>query len=437
MYYRLALAALLVFSSVAASAQTLSESIKQDYDDHLWPLFDHFHRNPELPLAETQTALRMATELSRLEFDVHEGVGGTGVVAIMQNGDGPSVMMRADMDGLPIEERSGLPNESRARQVDPVTGQELPVMHACGHDMHMTSLVGTARQMVARKDEWRGTLMLIAQPAEERGMGARMMREDDVWERFGKPDYALALHVDANSVAGMVNVVEAPYAGVDSVDIVVHGVGGHGAAPHQTKDPIVIASQIVVALQTLVSRELAPRHAGVVTVGSFHAGTKHNIIPETAHLQLTVRNTSVETRELLLNGIRRIAINTARAAGIPEDKLPEVTVANESVPPTINDKELLSRLRDVWLQGMGADAVEQSEPSGMLGEDFPYFTQDPTIPSVYFSIGGTPVEDLERAAAGGPPVASHHSPLFKIAPEPSVRAGVEATVLALLDLMAP
>ena len=437
MLYRLALSAFLVFSSVAASAQTLSESIKLDYDDYLWPLYDHFHRNPELPLAETETALRMATELSRLEFDVHEGIGGTGVVAIMKNGAGPTVMMRADMDGLPVKERSGLPNESKATQQDPVTGETFPVMHACGHDMHMTSLIGTARQMASRKNEWQGTLMLIAQPAEERGMGARMMREDDIWGRFGQPDYALALHVDANSVAGMVNVVESPYAGVDSVDIIVHGIGGHGAYPHQTKDPIVIASQVVVALQTLVSRELPPRHAGVVTVGAFHAGTKHNIIPETAHLQLTVRNTSTETRELLLNGIRRIAINTARAAGIPEDKLPEVTVGNETVPPTINDPALISRLRQVWLAGMGEAALEAKEQQGMGGEDFPYFTQDPTIPSVYFSIGGTPAEDFERAAAGGPPVASHHSPLFKIAPEPSIRAGVEATVLALTELMAP
>jgi hippurate hydrolase len=346
-------------------------------------------------------------------------------------------MMRADMDGLPVEERSGLPNESIVTQQDPVTGETFPVMHACGHDMHMTSLIGTARQMAARRNEWQGTLMLIAQPAEERGMGARMMREDDIWGRFGQPDYALALHVDANSVAGKVNVVESPYAGVDSVDIVVHGIGGHGAYPHQTKDPIVIASQIVVALQTLVSRELPPRHAGVVTVGAFHAGTKHNIIPETAHLQLTVRNTSIETRELLLNGIRRIAINTARAAGMPEDKLPEVTVGNETVPPTLNDPALISRLRQVWLAGMGEDAVEAKEQQGMGGEDFPYFTQDPTISSVYFSIGGTPAEDFERAAAGGPPVASHHSPLFKIAPEPSIRAGVEATVLALTELMAP
>lgn len=428
------LSALLIFVA-AAHASELSDSIKADYDDHLADLIDHLHRNPELSLAEFRTAERMASELRDAGYDVTEQVGGTGVVAILENGAGPLVMMRADMDGLPVEEKTGLPNESKVQQRDPVTGVVGPVMHACGHDMHMTSLVGSARQMAARRDQWSGTLMFVLQPAEERGLGAKAMRADKIWERFGKPDYVLGLHVKIKDVAGIINVNPAPYAGVDSVDIVIHGVGGHGAYPHQTKDPIVIGSQIVLALQTLVARELAPRTPGVVTVGAFHAGAKHNIISDQAHLKLTVRNTSPETRETLLSGIKRIAENIGRAAGLPEDKLPEVTVGNESVPPLINNARLMARLKTAWIESMGEDAVISDQEAGMGGEDFPYFMVDPDIPGVYWDIGGTAQEDFDRAAAGGPPVAGHHSPLFKIAPEPSVLGGVESTVVALLELM--
>jgi hippurate hydrolase len=345
-------------------------------------------------------------------------------------------MMRADMDGLPVEEKSGLPNSSKATQEDPITGNVVPVMHACGHDVHITSLVGTARQMAARKDEWSGTLMLIVQPAEERVLGARAMRDDDIWGRFGQPDYALAFHVGAGSPAGKIDAPEgAAYAGADTVDIIIHGVGAHGASPHRGKDPVLIGSQIVVALQTLVARELAPHAPGVVTVGSFHSGTKHNIISDSAHLQLTVRNTNEETRKILLEGIERIAVNIGRMAGLPEDKLPEVIVSAESVPPTTNDVVLARRLKMAWSEAMGDDALHEQPPEGMGAEDFPFFTVDPDITSVYWGIGGTPQEDLDAEEAGGPMVASHHSPLFKIAPEPSVRAGVESTVVALLELM--
>lgn len=278
--------------------------------------------------------------------------------------------------------------------------------------------------------------MLIVQPAEERVLGARAMRDDKLWERFGTPDYALAFHVGAGSPAGKIDAPEGPsYAGADTVDIIVHGVGAHGASPHRGKDPVLIGSQIVVALQTLVARELAPRSPGVVTVGSFHSGTKHNIISDRAHLQLTVRNTNEETRKILLEGIERIAINVGRAAGLPEDKLPEVIVSNEFVPPTVNDVQLARRLKIAWEEAMGADALYEEPPQGMGAEDFPFFTVDPNITSVYWGIGGTPQADLDAEKAGGPMVASHHSPLFKIAPEPSVRAGVESTVVALLELM--
>jgi len=414
---------LAILFSVSALGGELGDSVKADYDGYLASLFDHFHRNPELSTVENETARRMALELSLAGFDVTEGVGGTGVVAIMKNGEGPLVMMRADMD-------------SRAQQKSPITGNRVYVMHACGHDVHITSMVGTARHMAAHKDEWKGTLMLVVQPAEERVLGAQAMRDDDIWGRFGTPDYALAFHVSSSDVAGVINVSEgSPYAGADTVDIIIHGVGAHGAAPHRGKDPIVLGSQIVLALQTLVARELSPRESGVVTVGSFHSGTKHNIISDRAHLQLTVRNTNPETREILLNGIKRIAENMGRVAGLPEDMLPEVIISNESVPPTTNNAGLARRLKQAWSENMGDGAVVDIPTKGMGAEDFPFFTVDPNIMSVYWAIGGTPQEAFDVEEAGGEAVPSHHSPLFKISPEPSVTAGVESTIVALMELM--
>jgi len=436
--FRTLLPALLVASmgvSTVSFADDLSEAIQSDYDAYLGELFDHFHRNPELSFLEKATAARLAEEFREVGFEVTEGVGGTGVVAILTNGEGPLVMMRADMDGLPVEEKSGLPNASVAKQVD-WDGNEVFVMHACGHDVHITSLVGTARAMAARRDQWSGTLMLIAQPAEERVAGAKDMMEDNLWDRFGQPDYAMAFHVSSELPTGKLGVTkESPYSGADTVDIIVHGVGAHGASPHRGVDPVVLGSQIVLALQTVVSRELPPREAGVITVGSFHAGTKHNIISDRAHLQLTVRNDSMETRELLLDGIRRVAENMGRVAGLPEDKLPEVIVSDESVPPTINDGELTGRLMALWGDRFGQEVFHTAKRKGMGAEDFPFFTTDPYIPSTYFAVGGTPQADFDREAAGGAPVPSHHSPLFKITPRPAVTLGTEATVVALMDLL--
>ncbi len=435
------LLALVISSSIAFSATTLADTsltrdIKRDYQNHLGPLFKHFHANPELSTVENKTAARMAKELASAGFEVTTGVGGTGVVAIMKNGDGPLVSMRADMDGLPVEEKSGLDYASTAKQVDPITGNEVYVMHACGHDVHITSLVGTARRMQAMKDQWSGTLMLIVQPAEERVLGAKAMMEDGLYKRFGTPDFGLTFHVSSGIEAGKIGVTDgSPFAGADTVDITIHGVGAHGASPHAGKDPIVLGAQIVMALQTLVARELPPRDPGVVTVGSFHSGTKHNIISDKAVLQLTVRNTSLETRKTLLDGIKRIAENMGRVAGLPDDKLPEVVVSEESVPPTINDAPLAQRLRAVWSDKMGKEILSEKPNKGMGAEDYPFFTTDPYIPSVYFAIGGTPETDFEAAAKGGAPIPSHHSPLFKITPEPAVRSGVEATVLAMMELM--
>jgi amidohydrolase len=414
----------------------LAQDVKKDYDSYLRPLFEHFHKNPELSHLETQTAKRLATELRAAGFQVTEGVGNTGVVAIMKNGAGPLVMMRADMDGLPVEEKSGLPYASKATQKD-WDGNLVSVMHACGHDVHITSLVGTARQMAKRKSEWSGTLMLVGQPAEERVGGAKGMMQDGIWRRFGQPDFALALHVSAEIEAGKLVAVEgSPYSGVDSIDIVVPGVGAHGASPHRGKDPVVIASQIVLALQTIVSREIAPKEPAVITVGSFHAGTKHNIISDEARLQVTVRNDSWETREYLMAAIERVAINIGRAAGLPDDNLPRVTISDEPTPPTVNDIALTQRLKANWRAKLGDDIFDQHyRRLGMGAEDFPFFTTEPYIPSVYFQVGGTPKADFEREKSGGAPVPSHHSPLFKIAPQPAVTIGVEATVLALVELL--
>lgn len=428
--------AFLASLSTPVNANDLAASIKADYQNRLGAMFRDFHINPELSTAEFRTAEKLAKALRSSGFKVTEGVGGTGVVALLENGPGPLVMMRGDIDGLPLKEKSGLEYASNAMQKDPITGNRVSVMHACGHDVHITSLIGTAKQMAERLDQWSGTLMLIGQPAEERLMGARIMMEDNLWERFGTPDYALAFHVSAGLPAGLVNVQEgAPFAGADTVDIIVHGVGAHGASPHAGKDPVLLGSQIVVALQTLVARELPPRQAGVVTVGSFHAGTKHNIISDRAHLQLTVRNTNLKTRDTLLDGIERIALNLGRAAGLPEDKLPEVIVSPETTPPTINNDELVRRLKKVWQRELGGNNVVSIRSQGMGAEDFPYFTTDPAIASVYFSVGGTSLLDLAAAKAGGPAIPSHHSPLFKIEPQPAVISGVHTTVTALFDLM--
>ena len=424
----------LVFPNIA-SANELSEDVKTDYDNYLASLWDHFHRNPELSTVEVKTAARMAQELRAVGFDVTEGIGGTGVVAILKNGDGPMVMMRADMDGLPIKEKTGLPNASRATQLDPSTNEIVPVMHACGHDVHITSLVGTARQMTRRKDEWAGTLMLLVQPAEERLKGAKAMREDNIWGRFGEPDYALAFHVATGNPAGKIKAPEGPtYAGSSSVDIIVHGVGGHGASPHHAKDPVLIGSQIVVALQTLVARELTPRSPGVVSIGTFHSGSKRNIISDRAHLELTVRYQDNETRELLLNGIERIALNVGRTAGLAEDNLPEVVVL-DGVPPTHNDVELTRRLKAAWNESLAKGTVFEQPQTGMGAEDYPYLVVDTDIKSVYWTVGGTPQADLDAHKAGGPRPPGHHSPTFWVAPEPSVRAGVESSVTAMMELL--
>ena len=433
--------ALLLLAAAAMSAPALAApdfapAVKADYDGRLKALFLDFHRNPELSFKENRTAAIMARELRSVAgMAVTEKIGGTGVVGVMRNGPGPVVLLRADMDGLPLEEKTGLPYASKARQTG-VDGLESAVMHACGHDVHITSLVGTARRLAAMKDRWSGTVLFIVQPAEERVGGARAMIEDGLYTRFPKPEYALAFHVSSNLETGKVSASELlQYSSADSVDITVHGVGAHGASPHAGKDPVYIGSQIVVALQGIISREREPLKPGVITVGAFHAGTKHNIISDRADLQVTVRANDEATRAQLISAIKRVAEGIGRANGLPDDKLPVVKVS-EGTPTTNNDPGLARRLNAALARDLGAPAIEPFVQSGMGAEDFAYFVEPKHgVKGYYFAVGGTPKAAFQAARAGGPPVPSHHSPLFKIDPEPSIRLGTEAMTVAVLDLL--
>ncbi len=427
---------LLPSTSLAADGSALRDTIVADYQNELGQLFLHFHRNPELSFREEKTAARLANELRRSGVTVTEHVGGTGIVGLMINGEGPLVLVRADMDGLPVKEDTGLDYASTVTQVD-ITGEEVPVMHACGHDTHMTSMVGTARLLAAIKDRWRGTVMFVGQPAEERIGGARAMLEDGLYERFGVPDYALAFHASAGSPAGKLLVQPGLIAASsDSVDITVYGIGAHGASPHRGKDPIYIASQLVIALQGIVSREVNPLQPAVVTVGSMHGGFKHNIIPAEVKLQLTVRAHNVETRDQLLDAIVRIAEGVGRTAGLPEDLLPKVDLSVESTPPTINDPQLTERVRDALVRALGEDAFYEKEPEGMGAEDFAYFVMtEHEVPGTYFSVGGTLQAEIDAEESGGPPLPSHHSPFFRIEPEPVIVSATEAMTLAVLELL--
>ena len=425
----LIIALALLFQS-AQAAEYLRESIASDYDENLEEMYLHFHRNPELSNLESETAKRLASEIRALGYEVTEGVGGTGIVAVLKNGPGPTVMIRADMDGLPVKEQSGLEYASTATQVDEA-GIEQPTMHACGHDVHITALVGTARQMAQRSEDWSGTLVLIGQPAEERISGARAMMQDGLYERFPKPDYALAFHVSADGPSGKVTIpLDVVASSSDSVDMIVHGVGAHGAAPHRGIDPVLVASQIVVSLQSIVSRSIAPLSAGVITVGAIHGGTKHNIIGNRVEMQLTVRSDDPAVRLQLLDGIDRVARGVAISLGVPENRMPEVIRSPvETTPPTVNDPETASRLLSAVSEQMGEEFLYEEPREGMGAEDFAYFVQPELgVKGVYFVVGGTPESELDSAP-------SHHSPFFKVEPEPSIKSGVEATVISALTLM--
>jgi len=395
-------------------------------------LYQHLHSNPELSLLEVTTAARLAEEMKKIGFEVTEKVGGTGVVCVLKNGPGPVVLLRTDMDALPITEQTGVPYASKVRMKDRL-GVEVGVMHACGHDVHMTSWVGTARVMAALKEKWSGTLVFIAQPAEEIGAGARLMLADGLYKRFPKPDYAIALHSDPLQPAGVVSFTEGlTLANADTVDLLVKGKGGHGAAPHATIDPIVLSARIILDLQTIVSRETNPLDPVVVTVGSIHGGTKHNIIPNDVKMQLTVRTTKTETRDRVLKAIDRIAKAAAVGAQAPE---PVMTVnLDEYTPATLNDVALTRRTGDVFKQVLG-EANVKSRPPMMGAEDFGRYAQGDVPIFIYF-LGSIPKEKYEASLkADGPKLPGMHTDSYAPLPEPSLRTGVRTECLALLNLL--
>lgn len=425
---------MLIGSNAPVYADEISKQIESQLPQ-LMDLYEDLHAHPELSGFEVKTAAKLAKRAKALGFEVTENVGGTGVVAVYKNGPGPVVMIRADMDGLPVIEQTGLPFASKERATTE-DGIESGVMHACGHDTHMTSWVGTASALVSLKDTWSGTLVMILQPAEERGKGARDMLNDGLYERFPKPDYALAFHDSAGLPAGTIGLTPGfALANVDSVDIIVKGRGGHGAYPHTTKDPIVLASRIVGSLQTLVSRELDPQDAAVVTVGSFHAGAKHNIISDEAKLLLTIRSYSDETRQALLDGIARIAKGEAIAAGLPEDLMPVVKLKDEYTPATYNTKELSEELLALFTKQFGQDRVIKSPPV-MGGEDFGrFYRADKSIQSVIFWVGGVPHDSWEKSQKGEASLPSLHSPFWAPEAKTVINTASQALTNAAINIM--
>lgn len=447
-----ALTALIIAGPVTAG---LKEDVATDYP-YVEALYKHFHENPELSFREVESSKRVAAELEGLGFNVTTGVGdawvkakareitgealpgvgGYGVVAVMKNGEGPVLMIRADMDALPLEEKTGVPYSSKVRAKD-YAGQDAPVMHACAHDSHMAIMIGAARRLAAMKDQWKGTLVMIGQPAEEIGLGALAMLNDKLYTKFPKPDYVVALHTNGRDPAGTIAYTSGyALANVDSVDITVKGVGAHGSTPHLGKDPIVISAEIINALQTLVSRELDAQEAGVVTVGSIQAGYKHNIIPDEAHLMITVRSYSDEVRKQLLDGIKRIARAQALSAGLPESLMPVVEIEADFTPSTYNDPELTDRTMKAVAAALGEDRVHTT-PAVMGGEDFSQFgrTKD-DIPTVIFWVGGADPKAVAAAKAGKSPwPPSNHSPQFAPVPGPTLKTGVEGLTAAAMELL--
>jgi len=432
-----ALAMAMLMATTPATAAPLADAIRADMPQ-LIALYRDLHANPELSMEEQRTPAKLAAEMRKLGFAVTEKVGKTGVVAVMKNGPGPVLMLRADMDGLPVVEQTGLPFASKVRAVAR-SGVETGVMHACGHDTHMSAFIGAARRLAAMKGQWAGTLVMILQPGEETGEGAKAMLDDGLYARFPKPSHVLAFHDAAALPAGVIGVTPGyALANVDSVDITVKGVGGHGAYPHTTRDPIVLASRIVTALQTLVSRENNPLDPAVVTVGSFQAGAKHNIVPDEARLQLTVRSYKPEVRKLLLDGIRRIVRGEAIAAGIPDDRMPIVAIRDKEFTPATFNSEGFARTALNRFQQHFGPARAIATPAVMGGEDFGRFRlADESIESLIFWVGGT--SKAKWDAAGGDPqkLPSLHSPYWAPDAEAVIATAVEALTITSLDVLGP
>jgi hippurate hydrolase len=399
--------------------------------DRLMALYKHLHSNPELSYMEENTAARLAKELRELGFEVSVKIGGHGIVGILKNGEGPTILVRTDMDALPVVEKTGVPYASRVRTVNRFHN-DVGVMHACGHDMHMTCAIGVASVLTKMKDRWKGTLIILCQPAEEVGAGARMMLSDGLFKRFPKPDYCLALHCDGNHPHGHIAFTEGlALANVDSVDITVKGKGGHGAAPQSTIDPVVIAARIVLDLQTIVSREITPTDPAVVTVGSIHGGTKHNVIPNEVKMQITVRTTKDEVRDHVLKAIKRIAKAAAEAARAPE---PDVKIdLDEFTPALLNDKNLTRKTTALFRDLLGDDKVHERPPV-MGGEDFGRYGREGIPIFLYFLGTISPERYAESKKEGGKPLPSLHSDLFYPIPKPTIETGVLTMCMAVLNL---
>jgi amidohydrolase len=441
MRWMLAAITVLTAGLPAAAQSDLDQKIDSNIADWVGT-YKHLHSNPELSTQEKETSALVASTLKKLGYEVTDHFGqyedpklvAYGVVAVLKNGPGPTVYVRTEMDALPVRENTGLPYASKVtvkRATD-----EVGAMHACGHDLHMTVFLGTAKMLVEEKSQWSGTVVLIGQPAEETVGGAAAMLHAGLFQKFPKPDYVVAFHDHYAIPAGQVAWHEGPMlAGADSVDITIRGFGGHGAAPQTTKDPIVIASELVVFLQTIVSREEDPLQPTVVTVGSFHAGTKHNIIPDEAHLQLTVRTMTPEQRAKTLAAITQAANGIAAAAGVPADHAPIITFSKDGVPATINDPALTRRMATAMERELGKQNVIPGQPV-MASEDFSlYALSDPKPPISIFWLGAVDPAKIKDAQERGTRLPSLHSSEFAPLPEPAIRTGVRAMTSAVMDLL--
>lgn len=423
--------AMMVLASCAAA--TPAADIRAEVDTiypQMQALYRDLHQNPELSSQETKTAAKLAAGLRTLGFEVTTGVGGTGFVGVLKNGAGPTVMLRTELDALPVTEATGLPFASKVRVKD-ATGAEVSVMHACGHDLHLSAWMGAATLMARDKSRWRGTLVLVGQPAEELGVGAKAMMAAGVLTKFPRPDFALAIHDDSRRPAGEVGYLAGPImTNVDYMDITVHGRGGHGARPETTIDPVVIASRIVVTLQTIVARENSPFDPAVVTVGSIHGGTKHNIIPDEVKLQLTIRSFTNEVREKLVAAVERIAGAEALAANAP--RAPTIT-RQKTAEALVNDPALTSRVGAALTRQLGADQVREAQRE-MIGEDFTEWHLA-GVPSLTLRVGTVERGKFDAALKGGAPLPSLHSATFAPEVEPSLKAAIAAEVVALRELL--
>ncbi|PAW68394.1 MAG: hypothetical protein B9S34_02545 [Opitutia bacterium Tous-C1TDCM] len=432
----------LVFAAPAPAARAASGEVREAVQARvaaefasLEAIYKQLHANPELAFQEFETAALLAKELRALGIEVTEKVGNTGVVGVLKNGDGPTVLLRADMDGLPVKELVDLPWASKAVKKD-LAGKEVPTMHACGHDLHVTGLIGAARTLVALKERWRGTIVFVGQPAEEIVSGARAMLTDGLYTRFPRPDFALGLHVFSHFPAGLVGYTEGPaYASSWAVDVVVRGVGGHGSAPHTTKDPVVLAAQIVLGLQTIVSREIQPGVPAVVTVGSIHGGTKRNIIGEEVKLELTLRGYEDKVMEHLVASIRRMCDGLGRAAGVPEDRLPVVVLQKEGANVTVNTPELTRKLAGTFREWFGAGRVEPVPPITGAEDFSEYGRTVHRVPAVIWTVGAGDPAAIAAAKQAGKSVPTNHSPDVRFLHDPTLQTCVISLAAAALELM--